>query len=136
VGALTRWHSRQRPDRRRIVVGVARRLLALDPAKEARLVLPHVPAAGEDRAVLDPDNLLVHECAVPLPDRLQQRLAPAGVPAVPRRVGRDGQLDRPPDEAVVQRLALRRVVPVLVAVAPVFVLVWLVPLVRVVGAVV
>src|SRR3972149_733443 len=90
---LSRRLRRELPDTGRVILCDPLRLLSLAPSKEARLVLPHVPASRQDWAVFDPDDLLVHKGSVLLPDRFEQGLLPAGVPAVPRRGPRDRTLD-------------------------------------------
>ena len=111
LGLLADLHRRQVPHRARIVVRHPRRLVALEPAEEAGLVLPEVVRARQDAAVLRPDDLLVDEGAELLPHALDHRLPAAGVPAVPGGVGQDGVLDGGLDEALVQLGALARVVP-------------------------
>ena len=137
LGLLADLHRRQVPHRARIVVRHARRLVALEPAEEAGLVLPEVVRARQDAAVLRPDDLLVDEGAELLPHALDHRLPAAGVPAVPGGVGQDGVLDGRLDEALVQLGALGGIVPGdAVAVAPILVLVGTALLRGMVGAVV
>src|SRR5580704_9172352 len=93
--------TRDLPDRGR---KLARRLtdlraqgfgfLALDPAEQARLVLPQIDRVREYGTSLDPDDLLVHERTELRPDAFQHRLAFAGVPAIPGGIAHDRMLDR------------------------------------------
>ena len=104
-------------------------------------MLPHVPGTSQNGPVFCPDNLLVNERVVPLPDGLEERLFPTGVPAIPGRVGCDRELDCHTDERIVQSFAECRTVDVRILVGPVLVLAPLylsrvVPLVWMIGAVV
>src|SRR5205807_892270 len=87
---LTRPDGGKRPDARRVVLGNALWLAALDPPEEARLVLPHVPGAVEYGSVFHPNDLLVNEGAVLFPHAFDEPLFPARVPTVPGCVGCDG----------------------------------------------
>src|SRR5512132_1724124 len=110
VGLLAHLDGRDIPDGARVVVGDPRRLVALEPAEKAGLVLPEVVGARQDAAILRPDDLLVDEGAELLPNALDHRLSAAGVPAVPSGVRQDGVLDGGPDEAPVRLRPLARVV--------------------------
>ena len=89
VRALAGPCRRNVPDRRQEVIGNAVRLVWSDPSEEARLVLPGVPGPREDRPVLHPDDLLMHERAELVPGLLDQSLPAARMPTVPGGVGRD-----------------------------------------------
>ena len=55
LGLLADLDRRQLPHRARIIVGHPGRLVALQPAEEAGLVLPEIERARQDAAVLRPD---------------------------------------------------------------------------------
>lgn len=73
------------------------------------------------RSFIHPDDLLVNEGAVLLPNRFEERLLPAGMPAIPGSVGRDGRLDGHSDKGIVEGLAKSRAVDVCVFIRPVLV---------------
>ncbi len=111
VRALLAGEARDHPSRGQRLVGDLRRPVRPHPAHEAGLVLPEIVRAGEDAAVLHPDDLLMHEGARLFPAGLEHRLAARGVPAVPGGVLGDRLGHGRSDEAVVELGALRAVVP-------------------------
>ena len=138
---LTGPNRGKRPYARRVIFCQPFWFLAFQPAEKAWFVLPHVPGARQDRAVFDPDDLLVNEGPVLLPYRFEQSLSPASVPAIPGCTVSDGYLQCDLHKCVVERVSLFRTIHVGVFVAPVFVAgmftaVSFGPFVRVIGTVV
>ena len=111
------------PYRGWIVLSTPNRLMWSDPSKEARFMLPGVPGPSQDRSVLHPDDLLMHEGAEFLPDGFDHRLSSAGVPAIPRGVGFNRFIDCYANEVFIQITVGLGVVPRdAIAVGPIFVL--------------
>src|SRR5262249_36280822 len=76
-GVVTRFDlaTRNIPDRRGVVFLLdRRRLVAFDPAEEARLVRPHIHRIGENGTGFEPDDLLVNKRTQFLPHGLQHCL--------------------------------------------------------------
>ena len=63
--------------------------VALDPAYEARLMLPEEERVSQHAPGLDPDDLLVDEQAGLCPSLLDESLPAVSVPLVDRRVGHE-----------------------------------------------
>src|SRR5207302_11481742 len=79
------------------------RLLAFNPAEEARLVRPHINRIGQDWSALEPDDLLMIESSDFVPDAFEHRLPGRSVPAVPGCVGRDRVFDRDSVKGEIER---------------------------------
>src|SRR3990172_246891 len=141
---ISRFAGRSRgkpPDRGRIIFARTLRLVALDPPEEAGLVLPHIPGARQDGAILRKYDLMMNKGAMLLPYLFEQRLVAAGVPAIPGRILPDRLFERHPNEGIVKSLAELGTVDVRVFFVPVLVLpplnfLGVVPLVRMVGSVI
>src|SRR5208337_3427743 len=87
--------ARNLPDRAWVAIAVIdERLLALNPAEEARLVRPHINRVGQDGPAFEPDDLLMMERADLVPDPFEHRLPCGRVPAIPGCVGCDRAFDR------------------------------------------
>src|SRR5690606_22559124 len=111
VGSVVPGEARQRPCGGQRFFCNFRRAVRAAPAHEAGLVFPQVMRAGENSAVLYPDDLLVDEGDGLLPSRLQPRLATGSMPAVPGGILGDRLAYRWGDEPVVEFGPLVTVVP-------------------------
>src|SRR5690349_3353592 len=119
---MNRWFTRtqrgKRPDARWIIFSKAFWLLALAPAEETRLVLPHVPGPRQNWSILSPDDLLMHECAVLFPDGFEKGLPATGMPTIPCGIFRNCVLQCDPNKGIVKSVAFFGAIYILIFIAP------------------
>src|SRR5262249_37636749 len=75
LGRLER-RALDHPRGRWIIASASLRLLAAEPAEEARLVRPHIPGICKDWPAFHPNDLLMNKCPKLFPGGLEHRLFP------------------------------------------------------------